>query len=399
MSTRSRWKRILHIAGAFALVINMLTTAASGTIASSSPLGGANDTTLAREPQLTPAEIGDGSTAGLQFADPTEGLALIQPPAASNDGGAHLSYPLLIPKGRGIAPDLSLQYDSGGGNGWVGTGWDLSVGDISVDTRWGAPRCDADKESETYVLDGDMLIPNSLGATWAPRVHGDRQDYTRQVETEYQQIIRHEVPGEGPRGYFWEVHDKGGNVFWYGGKPDQGGPDGYGLLGDPNSPLTPEIDRSAIITDENGNAVQWLLSAQRDVGVNQISYHYTTVQYRYGANGWVAQTSCTPSSTVLCAKHTYLSSINYTEAATVAPAPDGDAEYQVVLQRESEIHPNSPVRADPVVDAKGGFIDLTTDRLSRVEVRHGSYTVLPDTDPDGNEQRTPRIYDQLAVRY
>ena len=59
-------------------------------------------------------------------------------------------------------------------------------------------------------------------------MHGDRQDYTRQVETQYQQIIRHEVPGEGTKGYFWEVHDKGGNVFWYGGKPDQGGPDGYG---------------------------------------------------------------------------------------------------------------------------------------------------------------------------
>src|SRR5215207_9102145 len=147
MSIHSRWKRIIHIAGAFALVTNLLTTAASG-----SPLGGANDTTLAREPQLTPAAIGDGSTAALQFADPNEALALVEPPGASNDGGAHLSYPLLIPKGRGIAPDLSLEYDSGGGNGWVGLGWDLSVGEISVDTRWGTPRFDPDRESETYLL-------------------------------------------------------------------------------------------------------------------------------------------------------------------------------------------------------------------------------------------------------
>src|SRR5262245_20545362 len=142
-----------------------------------------------------------------------------------------------------------------------------------------------------------------------------------------------------------------------------------------NPPLHPEIDRSAIVTDENGNGVRWLLSAQRDVGVNQISYHYTTIQYRYGANGWVVVSSCTPSVNVLCAKHTYLSSINYTDASKVAPAPDGDAEYQVLLQRESQVHPNLPVRADPVVDAKGGFIDLTTDRLARVEVRHGAYVV------------------------
>src|SRR5690349_23986604 len=133
MSRRSRWKRIIHIAGVFALATNLLTTAAApGTAAPASPLGGANDTTLAREPQLTPAASGDGSVAGLQFADPTEGLALVQPPAASNDGGTHLSYPLLIPKGRGIQPDLSLQYDSGGSDGWTGLGWDLSVGEIGV---------------------------------------------------------------------------------------------------------------------------------------------------------------------------------------------------------------------------------------------------------------------------
>ncbi len=172
-----------------ALVANTFTTALAA-----APLGGADNTTLAREPQLTPAEIGDGSIDGLQFPDPTEGLAMVEPPGASNDGGAHLSYPLLIPKGRGIAPDLSLEYDSGGGNGWVGQGWDLSVGEISVDTRWGAPYFDPNKESETYLLDGDMLIPNSLGATWAPRVHGDRQDYTRQVETQYQQVVEANEP-------------------------------------------------------------------------------------------------------------------------------------------------------------------------------------------------------------
>jgi len=33
------------------------------------------------QPQLTPAQIGDGSIDGLQFPDPTEGLAMVEPPA------------------------------------------------------------------------------------------------------------------------------------------------------------------------------------------------------------------------------------------------------------------------------------------------------------------------------
>ncbi len=88
-------------------------------------------------------------------------------------------------------------------------------------------------------------------------------------------------PARGPKGYFWEVHDKGGNVFWYGGKPDQGGPTATAISTNTNSPLNPTIDRSAIVTDDaTANGVRWLLSAQRDVGVNQISYHYTTVNYQ-----------------------------------------------------------------------------------------------------------------------
>jgi RHS repeat-associated protein len=386
VTRRAPWRRFAAAVGSIVILFNGMPAVATG-----EPLGGADQTTLAREPQLTPGQLGDGSIDGLQYPDPTEGLALITPPEVANDGGAHLAYPLIIPKGRGIAPDLSLVYDSGGANGWVGLGWDLSVGEISVDTRWGAPYFSASKESETYLLDGDMLIPNALGATWADRVHGDRQDYTRQVETEYAQIIRHEVGAGGPANYYWEVHDKQGNVFWYGGYPDTGGPIGTPLKDAGGNDLT--IDRSAIVTDEHGNGVRWLLSAQRDVGVNLIRYHYTTLTYANGANGWVQQASCTPSATILCARHTYLSSIEYTAAAAQSGEPE-DPAYRVVFKRESEVHPNTPLRADPIVDAMGGFVDLTIDRLARVEVDYGA-----PNQPNPNQPRQPRTYDQLAVRY
>lgn len=84
-----------------------------------------------------------------------EGLAIVAPPEASKDGGAHLSYPLIIPKGPGIRLPALVGVHLRRGNGCVGQGWDLSVGEIRVDTRWGAPYFDPDFESETYSRDGD----------------------------------------------------------------------------------------------------------------------------------------------------------------------------------------------------------------------------------------------------
>jgi len=352
------------------------------------PLGGADSETLAREPLLTPDELGDGSIDGLQYADPTEGLALISPPVASNSGDAEIAYPLIVPPGRGITPQLALSYNSGGGNGWLGLGWDLGVGSIEVDTRWGAPHFDPDSESETYLINGEPLVPNALGASWEPRLTGDRQDYTRRVETDYDQIIRRSVGDGGPDDYYWEVHDKQGNVRWYGGHPDNGGPDGQVLEDPPGTPLT--IDRSAIVYDENGNAVKWLLSAERDVGVNMIRYHYETIEYENTDTGW-ASGACTPSLFVMCARHTYLRRIDYTAASDRSGEPE-DPAYQVHFLLESDL--STAVRKDSTVDAIGGYVDLTIERLARVEVRYGAPTELPMTTLS-----VPRTYDQTAVRY
>jgi hypothetical protein len=239
--------------------------------ASAESLATASEGVVGREPLLKPDQLGNGVVDGLQYPDPTEGLALVAPPEAGSGGSAQLSYPFVIPPGRGITPELALSYDSGGGDGWVGLGWDLSVGEISVDTTFGAPHFDPLYESETYVLDGAVLVPTSTDGPWELRPAGDRQDYTRQQETEYEQIIRHVVGDGGPDDYYWEVRDQGGGVRWYGGHPDAGGPDGR------LRSAAETIDRSAIVYDDNGNAVRWLLSAVRDVGVNQIRYHYTTV--------------------------------------------------------------------------------------------------------------------------
>ena len=175
-------------------------------------LSGANDRTLLREPMQTPASLGDGLLDGLQFADPTSQLAGIDPPDANSGGGAAIEYPLVFPKGRGITPDLKLKYSSGGASSWVGQGWSFGVGEITVDTSSGVPLfcprstepvC-GNVESESYRLNGDLLVPSATRSLREKRV-ANRQDFTRKVETTYDHIIRH---GDSPSNYRWEVRDK-----------------------------------------------------------------------------------------------------------------------------------------------------------------------------------------------
>ncbi|MBO7428798.1 MAG: hypothetical protein J6U08_08830, partial [Paludibacteraceae bacterium] len=95
----------------------------------------------------------------LQAADPTANVQMIKAPQANNNGTASLSYSLEMPPARnGMAPNLSIQYSSDAGSGWLGEGWNLTTSSISVDTRWGVPRYNPEVETETYMMDGQMLL-------------------------------------------------------------------------------------------------------------------------------------------------------------------------------------------------------------------------------------------------
>ncbi|HET8945342.1 MAG TPA: SpvB/TcaC N-terminal domain-containing protein, partial [Candidatus Polarisedimenticolia bacterium] len=321
--------------------------------------------TLTRQPLITPQVLGGGALDGLQYADPTESLALVDPPGANSQGNATLTHPLLIPPGRGgVQPDLKLEYDSSGGDGWVGLGWNLSLGAIEVDTRWGVPRFNPSQESETYLLNGDLLSPTAVRSALLPRV-AEREDFTRRVETHHDRIIRH---GDSPKNYWWEVIDKNGAHFWYGGFPDDGGPKGA---------LSGGRDDSAILNDDAGNAYRWALSAMRDVGVNVIRFHYETVAgTRVGAEG------------VTLGRELYLKSIRYTAASPQSGHPE-DPAYEVRLLRDGDITPTPAPRKDVVIDARGGFPVVTSDLLRRVEIWYGA--------PNADE--SPRTYNVLSRAY
>ena len=158
----------------------------------------------------------------IKAADPTAKINLIAPPQANNRGTASLQYAFEMPPARnGMAPSLGIQYSSEGGSGWLGEGWSLSVPSITLDTRWGVPRYDMAGETETYLLSGSMLSTmddkGQMGVAHRgdkmPR-KADRQFYTRQGG-DFSRIIR---KGSSPADYYWEVTDKQGVKYTYGGE-------------------------------------------------------------------------------------------------------------------------------------------------------------------------------------
>lgn len=199
----------------------------------------------------------------IKAADPTAKLNIIAPPSANNRGSANLQYAFEMPPARnGMAPSLGISYNSDGGNGWLGHGWDLSVPSISLDTRWGVPRYNLEEETETYSLSGSMLSTMDDNGAMSVAHRGDRiarkadrQFYTRQGG-DFSRIIR---KGDSPANYYWEVTDKQGVVYTYGG-------DGAVLKG--------------TITDISGNTreviSEWKLRRVEETHGDWIEYEYAT---------------------------------------------------------------------------------------------------------------------------
>jgi RHS repeat-associated protein len=272
---------------------------------------------------FNPTQIKD-----IKAADPGAGINLIEPPQANNMGDARLSYPIEIPPGRaGMQPQLAIQYNSGGGNGWLGLGWDLSVPTITVETRWGVPRYLSDKESETYLLNGEMLSPTAHHDEFVDRV--SNREYQPRIEGQFRKITRH---GDNPKNYWWEVVDKSGNSFFYGATQA-------------NPTVVPQ---STVLTDDAGNIFRWQLLEQRDAHGNTIKYQYSHVEHS-GNGGGVG-------------RQLYLGKILYTGFAGT------DGPYTIELLRDRQL--GEPDRKDIVIDGRGGFKQVTADLLQRIEVKY-----------------------------
>ena len=121
-----------------------------------------------------------------------------------------------------------------------------------VDTRWGVPRYSRSDlgfdysgvETETYLLNGQQVTPvhhRTAPADLPARVT-DRV-FQMRVEGSFMQIVRR---GDNPTNYWWEVTDKMGTTYAYGGSLSSGAQ-----------------DSSSVLTDANGNVYKWALNEVR----------------------------------------------------------------------------------------------------------------------------------------
>ena len=164
-----------------------------------------------------------------------------------------------------MQPPLAVQYNSVGGNGWMGMGWDIPAQAITIDTRFGVPRYDAASETETYLLNGEQLTPVAHRGEPVERARPKRFPHTRRGP-----VPPHRPPRRESSTYWWEVHRQERHEVLLRRRPDT------------NAPTA-----NSTLTDAAGNVYLWSLREMRDPNNNFIKYHCVRVSDPGVAGGTV----------------------------------------------------------------------------------------------------------------
>jgi Salmonella virulence plasmid 65kDa B protein len=140
------------------------------------------------------------------------------------------SIPIEVPPARqGTAPGIALQYSSADKNGWCGVGWDLDIGYIQRETRYGVPISAyySDAYGFTFSVTGNSGKLINVGGS----------NYCPQIDTGFLKCAY----SNG----WWTVTSKGGTIYYFGETAASRITNGYGTfkwalssIRDPNGNLT-----------------------------------------------------------------------------------------------------------------------------------------------------------------
>jgi RHS repeat-associated protein len=298
---------------------------------------------------FTPTMMND-----IKVADPSAEMTLISPPEASQKGDVGIDYPFKLPAGRnGMAPKLGLQYSSEGGNGWLGVGWSLNIPAITLDTRWGVPVFDAQKETEMYMLNGEQLMyPKRNNQDWMPNRHQEPSAgvyqvistnrnlsgpkiFTPRVQGSFDRIERF---GNSPQTYYWKVTSTDGTISWYGT--------------DATSQYT-DNSGAAIRKPGTNEIVQWGLYMVEDVNGNNIKYKY----FNDDMTAFSGEDTNLNGGWVFRVKEILYTGHN-----------GSDGLYRVEFRTDREIDPNAPIKEDASINARLGLKQIDVDLLKEVTI-------------------------------
>lgn len=126
----------------------------------------------------------------------------------ASNGTASCSIPLPFSQGRkGTTPELSLSYNSGGGNSVFGLGWNIAVPSIQRRTEKELPRYRDGEESDIFIFSGaEDLVPEL--------VQDAQGKWIRKTSTEGTAAISYYRPRiESGFARIEQLND-GGNVYW-----------------------------------------------------------------------------------------------------------------------------------------------------------------------------------------
>jgi RHS repeat-associated protein len=236
----------------------------------------------ATAPAAAPVRAGEGTSARSKLpavALPKGGGAIrgIGEKFTANPvtGTGSLTVPVAVSPGRSdFGPQLSLSYDSGGGNGPFGFGWSLGLPQISRKTDKQLPRYDDAAESDVFILSGsEDLVPElERDAAGAWLLAGGRHvviDEPRTVDGIAYMVRRYRPRIEGPfaRIERW-TNRKSGETHWRSITRDNVttlyGKDNDSRIFDPADPDPEHPTR----------IFSWLICETRDDKGNAIVYEY-----------------------------------------------------------------------------------------------------------------------------